>query len=264
MEATQKVNFKAVKSTWLGVQAPLPCTSISPSPAPVRLIGICWAKSSVLGAPVSSNGSPRFPPGRKMSRRHRKGKHGAADPSKELSARRALGQRQSWHHPVLGPRCRNLWWYFLERANKTLRFRQITQKTLFYLQLKMTGNKLMAGIMKREGEEADKVSADLFNMSDRRGSTGGGLYCRTLSSPWILISLSQKTFRAGRQRWSEARQHCCVILSDLRWKMTSALCALLICLTETESKHEILTLFLLNHLFLKYLSSQKWRLNPFF
>lgn len=60
-DAVWKVNFKAVKGACWGSELPLTALH-PPSPTcPVRLIGIC-AKSSVLRARASSNGSQRLPP----------------------------------------------------------------------------------------------------------------------------------------------------------------------------------------------------------
>lgn len=61
----------------------------------------CQANWNLLCKELSARGLgplkwvPEVPHGRKMSRRHRKGKQCTADPSAKLSVRRALGQRQS-------------------------------------------------------------------------------------------------------------------------------------------------------------------------
>lgn len=73
-KAAWKVNFKAVKVHAGGPSAPLHPPSLPPPPCAIRLIGICCAESAVFRAQASSNGSPRLRHGRKMSRRHRKGK----------------------------------------------------------------------------------------------------------------------------------------------------------------------------------------------
>ena len=78
-----------------GVQAPLAALHPLSPTCPVRLIGICWTESLHARGLGLLKWLPEVPPGRKMSRRHRKGKQRAADLSEELSVRRALGQRQS-------------------------------------------------------------------------------------------------------------------------------------------------------------------------
>lgn len=218
-EAVRKVNFKAVKGACWGSTLPSsPCILFHPpSPTcPVKLIGICCAKSSMLGVQqASSNGSPRLPPaGRCHGGTGRE--NNAVDLSEELSVRRALGQRQSWHHPALGPRCTALWWKLSEWANQIVSFQEIRRDFFSPARWQVTNWwQSRPGRKEKEKEKAaNKVSMDLFNMSDRRGCgpTWGPLqrfvlhFGEFFSSSDAHISKSQKRFWAGRisarMKWS--------------------------------------------------------------
>lgn len=212
----------------------------------------------MLGTQASSNGSPRLPNGRKMSWRHRKGKQRAADLSEELSVRRALGQRPSWHHLALGPRCTALLWYFSERANQIVSFQQSRKEAssffFIFFFLKMTGNKLMAETIR--GEQS---SVDLFYMSDRRECTRGPLQRFTTSLWWVLFLFLRPLHLLIPKELEEIKWMLFHLQPVLWPEMTNDLSVLWFCKRLGGKKTTTHLLFLFNDLF--SILCQGWSLN---
>lgn len=100
-EAVWKVNFKAAKGACWGSEFPLPSLPHL----------LCQDKSNLSSSPrdwASSDGSLRLPP---AGRCHvGRGRENNTQPTslRNSLCGGALGHRQSWHHPALGPRCTDL------------------------------------------------------------------------------------------------------------------------------------------------------------
>ena len=80
---------------------------------------------------------------------------------------------------------------FQREQTKLCVFSKVERKLLFFLM--MTGNKLMAGTIRRDGGE-EQNNVNLFNMSDRQEyhlGTTAEVYCFTMVSCLFFLHLSQ-------------------------------------------------------------------------